>query len=292
MLVRLVRYFEDNYCYIFKSLSDKAFTVVDPGDTDFILNKIKSEDILIDKVVITHKHWDHIGDLKAFYSGLQLHYQEKGLENHQVQLISSGKESIPVQDINVCEDADTEVLEFENYKMTCFHAPCHTRGHILFYVESKESTGVETTDPTGYNEVSKDTVQCDRFVLTGDTVFIGGTGKFFEGNGTEMTKNFDFIASLPKDTQIFCGHDYLKSSVKFALGIEWENPAYNELLEMVAIREQKSQHLIPFSVGNQLESNIFLRNGEQAIMERIGVTSRQECMSKLRELKDNGVSLK
>ena len=48
----------------------------------------------------------------------------------------------------------------------------------------------------------------NRAVFTGDTIFIGGCGKFFEGNAEGMLYAMDTLSSLPDDTKIFCGHEY------------------------------------------------------------------------------------
>ena len=64
------------------------------------------------------------------------------------------------QIINVCEGLLVKVLQ----------SPCHTKDHILFYMEH-----------LGRHE---------KIIFTGDTLFIGGCGKFFEGTATDMYKNF------------------------------------------------------------------------------------------------------
>jgi hydroxyacylglutathione hydrolase len=57
-------------------------------------------------------------------------------------------------------------------------------------------------------------------VFTGDTVFIGGCGKFFEGSPDEMLKAMDLMNTLPLDTKIFCGHEYTRSNLKFCMKAE------------------------------------------------------------------------
>ena len=110
--------------------------------------------------------------------------------------------------------------------MTAFHAPCHTKGHVLYYLES-----LVPAEEKLLSEDNPETCIVNRALFTGDTVFIGGCGKFFQGTATEMAKNFAWIKTLPGDTQIFCGHDYLEGNIKFAKGIEPENPAYDEQLK-------------------------------------------------------------
>jgi hydroxyacylglutathione hydrolase len=53
----------------------------------------------------------------------------------------------------------------------------------------------------------------DRCIFTGDTIFIGGAGRFFEGGtGAQMLKNFDLMLTLPDDMKIFCGHEYVEQN--------------------------------------------------------------------------------
>lgn len=79
--------------------------------------------------------------------------------------------------------------------MTALHTPCHTQDHICYYFEDG----------------------ADRAVFTGDTLFIGGCGRFFEGTPKEMHKALnETLAALPDDTKVFPGHEYTKGNVKFA----------------------------------------------------------------------------
>ena len=54
-------------------------------------------------------------------------------------------------------------------------------------------------------------------MFTGDTLFIGGCGRFFEGTPKEMHKALnEVLAALPDDTKVYPGHEYTKGNVKFA----------------------------------------------------------------------------
>ena len=55
----------------------------------------------------------------------------------------------------------------------------------------------------------------DKAVFTGDTIFIGGCGKFFEGNAPQMLAAMDVALTLPEDTKMFCGHEYTMSNFAF-----------------------------------------------------------------------------
>ena len=63
--------------------------------------------------------------------------------------------------------------------MTALHTPCHTQDSVCFYFKDGE----------------------DKAVFTGDTMFIGGCGRFFEGSAEEMHKALNETATLADLTE-------------------------------------------------------------------------------------------
>lgn len=47
----------------------------------------------------------------------------------------------------------------------------------------------------------------EKVVFTGDTLFVGGAGKFFEGTPEDMQLSMDKLGNLPHDTLVYCGHE-------------------------------------------------------------------------------------
>ncbi|RQM30415.1 hypothetical protein B5M09_013025 [Aphanomyces astaci] len=109
--------------------------------------------------------------------------------------------------------------------------PCHTMGHVAYYgtvllyflpfhiscdtVLSCVLLVVSATNHTGHG--------C---VFTGDTLFVAGTGRFFEGNGDQMHRNLSqVLGALPPTTRVFCGHEYTLQNLSFALFVEPDNVA-------------------------------------------------------------------
>ena len=73
MRVTPIRYFTGSFCYLIRAgISGEDakgnLSVVDPGDTNFILGQLKDKHV--DRVLITHKHHDHIGHLQEFIKGI------------------------------------------------------------------------------------------------------------------------------------------------------------------------------------------------------------------------------
>ena len=63
-----------------------------------------------------------------------------------------------------------------------WETPCHTKGHVLFVVNEKPIHGHGEDGGARPTPVA---------IFTGDTLFSGGTGKFFEGSAGEMAKNLE-----------------------------------------------------------------------------------------------------
>ena len=43
-------------------------------------------------------------------------------------------------------------------------------------------------------------------VFTGDTLFVAGCGRFFEGTGAEMHAALSYLGTLPDETVVHTGH--------------------------------------------------------------------------------------
>ena len=62
-------------------------------------------------------------------------------------------------------------------------------------------------------------------VFTGDTLFIAGCGRVFEGKAHTMVDSLAKLAALPEATQVYCGHEYTEKNLRFALTLEPGNEA-------------------------------------------------------------------
>lgn len=284
MWIRVVRYFEDNFSYIIRASRDAAapiLAVVDPGDTELLLKELGNS--RVERVLLTHKHKDHTGELPEFVQALRNLPANQG---HNVEVWAGNEEKLSSTTKPWCSQASEEQTEFSGLKLRVFHSPCHTRGHVLFYFESAQPTAEEHLFDGGDHI---DEVFVNRALFTGDTIFIGGCGRFFEGTPSEMYKNIAWVKSLPDSTHVFCGHDYVTSNIKFALGIEPENTNYLTFLTKLQNQAVLGTHMLPSSVGQEKLSNVFFRSG--ILAPKFGVTDPVECLGLIRQYKDQGKSL-
>jgi hydroxyacylglutathione hydrolase len=79
------------------------------------------------------------------------------------------------------------------------HIPGHTTGAVAYVVGDDEA------------------------VFTGDTLFIAGCGRLFEGTPAMMFDSFKKLAALADATRVYCGHEYTKANLVFAAHTESEN---------------------------------------------------------------------
>ena len=96
------------------------------------------------------------------------------------------------------------------------------------------------------------------------------------------------IKELPKDTKIFCGHEYTKSNLDFCLK---HDPSNKELLKkkkFVYDRLVKKLPTIPVKLEDELNTNIFLRCDNTAIKKHLEMaeSSEEDIFKELRILKD------
>lgn len=169
-------------------------------------------------------------------------------------------ENVPGCSKTVNHEEEFPILDGEIY-VKCYHTPCHTRGHVLYYLEADGDLGCqrgmehESKMDGEYMIVSN----VNRCVLTGDTVFIGGCGKFMEGDAKDMLKAMDIVMTLPSDTKIFCGHEYTKENLEFCLQAEQNHTPIAEAYEKFTNILDKGMYTVPSILREEKEYNVFMR---------------------------------
>lgn len=112
--------------------------VIDPGgDVDALQDAIKEIGITIDKVLLTHGHFDHVGGAMDLAEQLNVpivgpHKDDefittKVVEGGQKFGLGGGRD---ISGNTWLNDGDT--VEFGNEILNVYHTPGHTPGHIIF----------------------------------------------------------------------------------------------------------------------------------------------------------------
>ena len=242
----------DNYAYIINDNSSQTVGVVDPSEASPIISFLKEKKLKLNYILNTHHHFDHIGgnnELKKFY-------------NAQVVGFAGDKHRIPGIDITL---KDNEKWIFGNSKVKILHIPGHTLGHICFFFEK------------------------EKIVFTGDTLFSLGCGRIFEGDHKQMLESLNKIKKLPKNTKIYCGHEYTYKNAEFCMKYEPDNINLKKKFEQ--IKKLRSQNIptIPTSLEDELNSNIFLRCDQKDLKIKLNMGNCEDykVFKKVRDLKDS-----
>lgn len=125
-------------------------------------------------------------------------------------------------------------------------------------------------------------------MFSGDTLFVAGCGRLFEGTAEQLWTSFQKLMALPPETKIYGAHEYTLSNIRFALSVDPDNLALRVLeVQAQALRETK-QPTVPSTLAQELQTNPFLRvdRGEiAAAMDMPGAPPAQ-VLAELRARKD------
>jgi len=86
---------------------------------------------------------------------------------------------------------------------------------------------------------------------------------------------------LPKETVVYCGHEYTQGNARFALTIEPDNAALQKRAKEVDALRAAGKPTLPTRMDLELETNPFLRPNVPAIQQRLGMV-RQAGLADLR----------
>jgi len=252
--VVVVPLLSDNYGYLIVDKANKIAAVVDPAEPDPIINSAKSHNLTITSVLTTHHHWDHAGGNEKLVEKLGQGIQVYGADQRIPKLTHMLKHN--------------ENFTIGNLKIRALFTPCHTSGHVLYYVEPLQ----ETESP---------------LLFTGDTLFIGGCGRFFEGTPQQMYDAlFNVVGKLPHQTKIYCGHEYTIKNLQFALTVEPNNQHIKSKLDWAIEQRRKGVPTVPSTIAEELKYNPFMRVDQLDVAQSVGGGSPVQVMEKVRKRKD------
>jgi hydroxyacylglutathione hydrolase len=170
-------------------LSERKAVVIDPsqGSTSAVLEKCCELDLHIEKVLITHSHWDHIADLHELIQKTSATVCVHPLDAANVA--EPGTDGIPlpffipgVKPDRFLENGDYVVIG--SHRCQVLHTPGHSPGSVCYYFSDKKC------------------------LFTGDTLFEGSIGNLHlpTSEPEKMWESLRGISELPSDTRIIPGH--------------------------------------------------------------------------------------
>ena len=247
----------DNYSYLIIDRDTGESLVVDPVEADKAISAAcdasdaARPDVQIKTILTTHHHWDHSGgnnDLVRAIPGLRV--------------VGCGETDARAPQVNhIMRDQD--VLRFSNnITVTAHYTPCHTQDHLCFQI-----------DGPGFPAPA---------LFCGDTLFVGGCGKFFEGSPQQMDTalNKTLASRLAGKTVCFPGHEYTVKNLTFAVGVEPGNVAARKKLEWARQRRADCLPTVPTTWAEEKEHNVFMRVRQEQLVEGVLNQMRAEFVVK------------
>ncbi len=242
----------DNYAYLLVDGSQAA--VVDPGEALPVLQILQDRALKLTTILNTHFHSDHVG-------GNEELKQETGC-----QVIGPDDTRVPGLDRAV---ADGDIITIGSTTVEVIATPGHTRSDVCYYMP-----------PSPDNKPGA--------VWTGDTLFIGGCGRLYEGSPELMWESLSKLAALPPDTLVYCGHEYVIENFEFALTVEPDNQTVRRRLSDIKQKRRTGRPTVPSTIREELLTNPFLRAVNPEMGAAIGMpnASAVEVFAELRKRKN------
>ena len=133
--------------------------------------------------------------------------------------------------------ADGEQIRIDNEPIVVYRTPGHSADSVCFHA--------------GNN------------LITGDTLFNGTIGNCFSGNLKGFFESIRRLMTLPDNTRVFAGHDYVSDSLAYARHLEPQNH------DIELFRQAYDPDLVYSTLADERKINPYLRFNEATILKLI-----------------------
>ncbi|HXW84488.1 MAG TPA: hydroxyacylglutathione hydrolase [Candidatus Binataceae bacterium] len=256
MAIHIVPQLSDNFAYLIVDDASRKAAVVDCAEADKVIAAARQHGVELVAVLTTHWHGDHSGgnrDIVAKLPALKVY--GASAENGRIPALTN-----PV--------ADGDTVKVGGLEGRVIGIPAHTNGHVAYYFPALGA------------------------VFTGDTMFIGGCGRVFEGQAATMVNSLAKLTALPDVTAVYCGHEYTEKNLRFALTLEPHNETLRAKHEASVKARTAGKWTVPSTIGDEKQINPFLRTDSAELVASLRKVDpslgndRVAIFAKARELKD------
>lgn len=224
----------DNYVWLVHEPVQGKTGVVDPAVDGPVLEELRQRGWSLDWILNTHHHADHVGANLKLKRATGCAIVGPAIDNARIPGMDEG-----------VNQGDRFVLGAEVAEV--HFVPGHTRGHIAFHFPDSKA------------------------LFCGDTIFLVGCGRLFEGTPEQMWDSLSRLRQLPDDTQVFCAHEYTASNIRFALTVDPDNQELLERADEVTAMRARGEATVPDTLGREKATNPFLRADEPTVAANVGL---------------------
>ena len=237
--------FDDNYIWCIHD--GQSALIVDPGDAAPVLQYLEQKNLALKGILITHHHADHTGGILTLLQTLG-----------SVPVYGPANIDIPGRTNAMMEGDKLEVaaprISFEVYEV-----PGHTLSHIAYFANMQANV-------------------VEPMLFCGDTLFASGCGRLFEGTPTQMSQSLAKFIALPKNTLVYCTHEYTLSNIRFALAVEPNNLNLISWSEKAKALRSENLPTLPTTIGQELQVNPFMRCDQAEVIAMAKEVSSQQSL--------------
>ena len=239
---------KDNYSYLLQDTTLGVNAIVDPADDTPVLSYLKEKNITLHYILNTHHHFDHTG------SNLAIKKETK------CTIIGAKEDKNRIPGIDEVVEEGDSVFVGKNEGKVLF-VPGHTKGHIAYWFSDSKA------------------------LFCGDTLFSLGCGYLFEGTPQQMWNSLEKIRKLPKDTRLYCAHEYTLENAVFAKDIEPDNIDLKNYIKKCENLIAQGKPTIPSLLEEELNANPFLRVDKKSIQKKVNLENVElwKVFAKVRE---------
>jgi hydroxyacylglutathione hydrolase len=249
-----------NFNYLIACPETGEALAIDPLDHEKCLSRARERGFTITQIVNTHEHKDHTGGNAALVGATGAKVLAHAGAAHAIAGMDRG---LTAKDkIQVGKTVELEVLDTPGHTMTHVCLLSHTDTPALF---------------------------------SGDTLFNAGAGNCHNGgHPAELYATFvQQLATLPPETLIYPGHDYIENNLRFTLDREPDNEQARALLARVT--GQDPARALVSSLELEKQINTFFRLQTPGVIARLrekfpelgDAPDAKSVFLKLRELRNS-----
>jgi len=242
----------DNYIYMLHDSVSLETAVIDPALEQPVLDVLAEKGWQLSFILNTHHHWDHVGANLALK-------QQTGCK---IIAAAADRERIPGIDVGV-EQGD--VISLGEHQAQIVETPGHTSGHVVYYFAE------------------------DQALFCGDTLFVMGCGRLFEGTPQQMYASLQTLKALPPSTRVYCTHEYTLANATFALSVEPDNIDLQK--KLLAVTELRAANIVtvPTTIAEEIATNPFFRVDSLSIQTELDLVGAEPdvVFAALRRRKDD-----
>lgn len=227
--------FDDNYLWCIHD--GQSALIVDPGDATPVLQYLSDHKLTLTGILITHHHADHTGGILTLLDALGSH----------IPVYGPAHIDIPGRTQAMME-GDQLSIAAPSIRFKVFEVPGHTLTHIAYFANMQANLE-------------------EPMLFCGDTLFASGCGRLFEGTPTQMSQSLAKFSVLPKNTLVYCTHEYTLSNIRFALAVEPNNANLINWADTASKLREQQLPTLPTTIGQELQVNPFMRCDQAEVID-------------------------